>query len=265
MAAKKAELSVVERGAVPAPTNDGATILAMIDKIAMLPDVDPARIAAMFEIHQKMQADSARKAYYSAFSAMQPKLPIIERKGTIKNKAGDKQSGYPKWEDVVEQIMPVLAEHGFALSFRPKVEEGKITVVAILMHREGHSMESDPYSLPADMTGSKNAVQAIGSSTSYGKRYTSFALLNIVSRDPADGLDDDGKAGGGEAAISQDQLQIITKLLEETMTEESNFMAWVTARFKYPSSVGEIRAKDFDEVKAKLEAKRAQLLKGAGR
>jgi hypothetical protein len=43
--------------------------------------------------------------------------------------------------------------------------------------------------LPHDSTGSKNAVQAVGSSTSYGKRYTACALLNITSR----GEDDDGE------------------------------------------------------------------------
>ena len=48
--------------------------------------------------------------------------------------------------------------------------------------------------LPVDTTGSKNAVQAVGSSTAYGKRYVMEALLNLTSR----GQDDDGKRGGGD-------------------------------------------------------------------
>lgn len=42
--------------------------------------------------------------------------------------------------------------------------------------------------LPADVSGNKNAVQAFGSSTSYGKRYVLCALLNITTR----GQDDNG-------------------------------------------------------------------------
>ena len=44
--------------------------------------------------------------------------------------------------------------------------------------------------LPVDLTGSKNAVQAAGSSVSYGKRYTVSALLNLTSR----GEDDDARS-----------------------------------------------------------------------
>jgi hypothetical protein len=61
------------------------------------------------------------------------------------------------------------------------------------MHRGGHSEEATKF-YPADTSGSKNAIQAIGSSISYGKRYTASALLNLTSRKE----DDDGAKGGGE-------------------------------------------------------------------
>jgi hypothetical protein len=52
--------------------------------------------------------------------------------------------------------------------------------------------------LPLDTSGSKNNVQAVGSSTSYGKRYTATLLLNIRTK----GEDDDGHAGGDQRAWS---------------------------------------------------------------
>ncbi|HET9820175.1 MAG TPA: ERF family protein, partial [Rhodanobacteraceae bacterium] len=51
---------------------------------------------------------------------------------------------------------------------------------------DGHREETS-ITLPADTSGSKNAVQAVASSTSYGKRYTAGALLNLTSH----GEDDD--------------------------------------------------------------------------
>lgn len=46
--------------------------------------------------------------------------------------------------------------------------------------------------LPPDLSGDKNSIQAVGSSVSYGKRYTACALLNITSR----GEDDARSAAG---------------------------------------------------------------------
>ena len=61
--------------------------------------------------------------------------------------------------------------------------------------------------LPADTSGSKNVVQAIGSSVSYGKRYTMQALLNITSG----GEDDDGHSGGEAAEAFLGSLAAETK------------------------------------------------------
>jgi hypothetical protein len=63
--------------------------------------------------------------------------------------------------------------------------------------------------LPVDTSGSKNPVQAVGSSTAYGKRYVMEALLNLTSR----GVDDDGKRGGGQGAIRR-TLPVGKKQLE---------------------------------------------------
>src|SRR3546814_14616593 len=82
-------------------------------------------------------------------------------------------------------IKPVLKRHGFALSFRTDFTNG-IRVVGVLTHSGGHKETTD-FVLPADGSGNKNAVQAIASSVSYGKRYTAGALLNLTSH----GEDDD--------------------------------------------------------------------------
>ncbi|WP_122221652.1 phosphoadenosine phosphosulfate reductase family protein [Pseudomonas syringae group genomosp. 3] len=52
----------------------------------------------------------------------------------------------------------------------------------------GRTLEATSIVLPVDATGSKNGVQAVASSVSYGKRYTAGLLLNITTT----GEDDDG-------------------------------------------------------------------------
>jgi hypothetical protein len=91
-----------------------------------------------------------------------------------------------------------LPSTGFSLSFKVRRTDNEIITTGVLAHREGHREETE-LALPTDTSGSKNAVQAVGSSTSYGKRYTAFALLNITST----GEDDDGQKGGAPRAGRQ--------------------------------------------------------------
>ena len=87
----------------------------------------------------------------------------------------------------------------------------RITVTGVLSHRLGHS-EQTTMQLPTDITGAKNPVQAIGSSTSYGKRYVAMALLNISSR----GEDDDGHSANPAPTIdAQRQAQIRALAVKE--------------------------------------------------
>jgi hypothetical protein len=225
----------------PAVANEGATILGMIDRIMAMPDIPVERIEQMFALHQKVQADAARKAYAAAFAQMQPELPTTLRHGAIKH--GEKiQSRYAKWEDVSEDIMPVLAKHGFGLSFRTKNEPGKITVTGVLSHREGHSEET-MLELPADTSGSKNAVQAVGSSVSYGKRYTASALLNLVSRDE----DDDGQSAIGKpdnGLVSEKQADEILRLIRNDENRKNRTFTYVErVTGARPATVSDIPAK----------------------
>lgn len=62
-----------------------------------------------------------------------------------------------------------------------------MTVVGVLGHAGGHAEET-AMTLPADMTGNKNPVQAWGSTASYGKRYVTLTITGIATEDE----DDDG-------------------------------------------------------------------------
>lgn len=163
-------------------------LLEVIAKAARDPNVDIDKMERLLQMQERVYARNAKEAYDGALAVLQPDLPVISERGKILNKNGGVQSTYALWEDVNEAIRPLLAEHGFALSFKTGKRGDQVTVTGILSHRDGHREETT-VELPSDGSGSKNAVQAIGSSTSYGKRYAAFALLNITSR----GEDDDGQ------------------------------------------------------------------------
>ena len=186
----------------PSDNSQAAAILSMIERAAVNPAVDIDKMERLFEMHRQAQAGQARAAFDVAMSAMQPHLPIIEERGEIKNNAGKTQSTYALWEDINEALRPILAEFGFSLSFRVKTEAGKVAVTGILAghgHREETTID-----LPIDSSGSKNGVQSVGSSTSYGQRYTAKLLLNLTSR----GSDDDGQSANRSAATERAMADI---------------------------------------------------------
>lgn len=170
-----------------------ASLIDVIAQAARDPSVDIDKMERLIAMQERVLGREAQTSYYADLAQMQPNLPIIDERGGIKDRSGNVQSTYALWEDVNEAIRPALAEHGFSLSFRVSRAEGEIVVTGILAHRLGHREETT-LALPTDTSGSKNAVQAVGSSTSYGKRYTAFALLNLTTT----GEDDDGNKAGAK-------------------------------------------------------------------
>ena len=186
-----------------APTG-GDPFLMMIERAASDPRVDIDKMERLFRMKLEHDASKAKTAYLQALAKMQPELPVITKHGVISKNEKDargqntgKQEAmtkYARWEDVVEGITPVLAAHGFSLSFRiAQPTEARVEVSGVLGHCDGHTEET-ALALPIDSSGAKNNVQGWGSSVSYGKRYTAFALLNISARgedDDSGGFDDD--------------------------------------------------------------------------
>lgn len=224
---------------VPAPVADG--LVSMIERMALDPAISPERVEQAFRFYQTVQADTARRSYHAAFAQMQPELPSIERKGTAHN-----AKKYARYEDISDAIMPVLRKHGFGLSFRLEEAQGKVIVTCIISHKDGHS-ETTTHPFPYDATGNKNAIQAIGSATSYGKRYTLSALLGLATRDE----DDDGNAAGAGELISEDQFNELAALIRDTKTDLQKFLALGNLQ-----GLSDMPARDFERAKGLLLKKK---------
>lgn len=232
--------------------SESAAIIQLIERAASNPNVDIDKMERILNMRREMQRDQAKAAFMSALADMQTELPAIQERGEIKIGSGKPQR-YALWEDINDAIKPVLARHGFALSFKTGQSEAKISVTGILGHRLGHSEETTML-LPLDTSGSKNAVQAVGSSTSYGKRYTAAALLNLTSR----GEDDDGKAAGLGPSITEDQVREINKLIAEIGAPLDKVLEHVGAE-----SVAAMTAAQFEKASHALgQRKRERAAKG---
>lgn len=216
-------------------------MVSMIERIAMDPNSDLAKLEKMLDMKERHEAAQAKAAFNAAFSAASAKFPTIPLNGKSNN------GRYATLEDITRLTRPVLSEHGLALTFTIDVGQD-VVVTAKLMHEKGHS-ETTSMALPRDTSGSKNAVQAVGSTQKYGQRYTAQAILGLSLGDDDE---DDGAAAGGAATISAEQFVELRDLLEASGMSEAKFHLAFGAKNPENADLHQFPASRFDEAKKRL-------------
>ncbi len=210
-AAKKGSTAV----AIHKPGNHVAahapkSFMQVIAEAAADPRCDVAKMQSLLDMQRQIEDRDAEKAFTRAFIELQADLPAIERDGKIEvrkkdargERTGDVQQAtpYATFNSIMKTVGPLLVKHGFTLSFstQPNEAAGRLLVTGLLAHAAG-ATRSTTFPLPIEDSGSKNNVQGWGSSLSYGKRYCTISLLNIVSEAKED-RDTDGFPGDFKTA-----------------------------------------------------------------
>lgn len=156
--------------------------IASLDKkpslmeMALSSGADIAVIERLVALQEKENDRVAERDFIGAMSYFKTKCPIIK-----KLKKGHNCS-FAGLDDIAEQIKGVLFEAGLTYRFEQEHTEKEIVVRCIASHKSGHS-ESCEMRAPADTSGSKNSVQAIGSTNTYLRRYTLTGVLGIATAD----------------------------------------------------------------------------------
>ncbi len=193
----KPEEALATRGAALAPD-----LAALVERVLTDPNADVSKLHALLDVNERILDRNAKAEFDAAFATMWPELPEIDERGAIKKRDGSVQSRYARYEDIQTALRPYLAKNGFSLRHRtewPVEKPGTIRIVGILTHRSGHSEES-AFEAQADKSDFRSDVQSQGSTISYGKRYTTCDLLNIITR----GQDNDGQPQKAEAPTGFD-------------------------------------------------------------
>ena len=221
------------------PRSESDSPNAMI-MMAIQNKYDPAFIKEMMVLQREHKADIAREAYNEAMSKWAAVAPEItkDKKVSFSTTKGQTEYSHATLHNVTKSITESMSPYGLKPSWRTEQPEGQIKVTCIVSHRLGHS-ESTSLSAPADNSGSKNPIQAMGSTISYLERYTLLALTGLAAHD----MDDDGQAAGGKVDefITEDQVKDITKRLTAVYGKDpSMFLDWIGAE-----TVDTIPAKDY--------------------
>ena len=254
MATRSARVRAV--AIAPKPQPNPTNILSVIARAAADPVVLPEKMRALLDMQKEIMAEEGRVAFTEDYIKMASELPVIDATGLIEIRSKDKDSGertgrllqatpYAKYNSIWKAVQPILQRHGFALIHSTDSSPyGRVIVRSILMHNRGYQRESVMV-LPMETSGSKNNVQGVGSSVSYGKRYNAVQLLNLISEAPEDRDTD------GVAVITQEQADALVDLAVEVGADQKKFCA----HMQIPT-IADLPSSRYEEAKAKLQLRR---------
>ncbi len=208
------------------------------------------QLSGLLALQERWEATQARKAYVQAMTEFKADPPtIIKNKGASFDKGKTTAYEYADLANVVTVIAASLSKHGFSHRWRHSQSDGKITVACILTHVMGHSEETE-LTGPADTSGSKNGIQAVGSTSSYLERYTLLGITGLAAK----GQDDDARSLGVGDTISAEQKEKLVGLMrdaEALLKDPQKFRARFNERFKI-AALDDLMASQFKDAQGAL-------------
>jgi hypothetical protein len=162
----------------------------------------------LLEIQREWQKDNARAAYTRSMVELKSNLPAVLDRDKIVS-YGKTSFRFTTLSHAMEAVTPHLNAYGFSLTWIPTTSDGMVRVTCRITHIDGH-YEETTMSAPPDTSGSKNPIQAIGSTQSYLERYTALALLGIATKDMPDS--DDPPVPAEDIVDSERNLNAIARL-----------------------------------------------------
>ena len=214
------KLATTHRAELATPEPD--SFIAFLERASKDPAFDVAKFEAIMQAKERSDAQERKRLYFEAMAALQADVAPVAKSG----KNDHTRSRYVRLDDLLVVLRPLLDKHGFAISFDCKPLGNDLEFSCTFAHRAGHS-DTKTLPLPRDGTGAKgghssmNSLQAVGSTTSYARRYLIEMHLNIARR----GEDNDG--AGAAPPVSFETAVSIRETLEAEGGDAGRFLSYM--------------------------------------
>lgn len=232
---------------LPAVVPEVAITPMQMLSIAVSQGADLDKLQKLMDLQERWEKNEARKAFVVALNAFKADAPKIIKTKEVSFGVGKTSYKHALAGAASEQIGEALAICG--LSHRWDVEQaegGIIKVTCILTHAQGHSERVSMQASP-DTSGSKNSIQAIGSTVSYLQRYSLFAATGLVPKD----ADDDAQGGVEHKMAESIKVDFLSAI--EALTDKPTSEALWKKIAAACQQCGDVPA--YDELKKKMSQK----------
>jgi hypothetical protein len=237
-----AEQEIVEQKKVKKEVMPVGNTPADMIRMAVSGGADLVQLEKLLELQERWEKNEARKEYHKSMSEFKKNPPVIDKDKKVS--FGNTHYNHASLANVVQKITAELSKYGLSASWNTN-QTDKISVTCRITHFAGHSEETT-LCAPADASGSKNAIQSIGSTITYLERYTLLAALGLATKEQ----DDDGQKS---EPITSKQLSELRDMLISIGDEnkEGDF-----AKLLGVDSLENLKSVDFNKALAALVARR---------
>lgn len=215
-------------------------------KLALTSGGNLEQLEKLLALQERYEMNEARKAYNKAMADFKANPPRIEKDKRVGYSTSKGNVGYShaSLANVVDKITAELSKYGLSASWRTQ-QNGKITVTCRISHVQGHSEETS-LSADADTSGSKNAIQSLGSTITYLERYSLLSILGLATHDDNDGQTIEDK-------IDENKVKIIKDGIAEIKMDESKFLEYMGVE-----TIEDIPASQYAKAKVAIETKKRE-------
>ena len=126
----------------------------------------------------------------------------------LKTAANYNKGNYDPLDQVLNEIRPKLAEHGFGLMQNPVVDGNKVTITTILTFQNGACIVFPPLSMNA----AKDDPQTLIATVTYARRAALNAIFALYGEN-----DDDGNAASGSGKKKSAKVSELDKKKQEVV------------------------------------------------
>jgi len=224
-----------------------ATTPAELLSIAVSQGADLEKLEKLMELQERWEKNEARKAYVSAMNSFKADPPSLFKNMEVSY--GNTSYKHASLDHVSNEVGAFLAKHGLSHHWNTEqLEGGTIRVTCVIIHDLGHS-ESVSLQAGADQSGSKNNIQAIGSTVTYLQRYTLLSATGLAVK----GQDDDGAGADPVETITEQEAADLECMIDETGSDKAKFLEYLKIK-----DLKELRASSYKTTVQLLEMKRAK-------
>jgi hypothetical protein len=256
---EKSGLHVVEqphKQQLPASREAPTSLLQAIAVAASNPAFDVDKVERLWAMQQQIVAQQTKASWNAAMARAQANMqPIVNNKENSHTK-----SRYADLAAINAIIVPIYAAEGLSISFNSGASQadGWYRTVAKVAHADGHSEEYH-LDLPLDDAGAKGGVnktgvQAMGSTSSYARRYLERMIFNLSTGDDNDGnkekgdekpkITDEQKADWDsaiEAETDVEKLKALGASITKACNEAKDLDTYNLMKKKYQSRMAVIK------------------------
>ena len=160
----------------------------------LLGSIDYTEIVGTYEM---------RKEMFAAWAQF-----VGEVVNPLKTAANYNKGNYAPLDQVLNEIRPKLAEHGFGLMQNPVVDGNKVTITTILTFQNGACIVFPPLSMNA----AKDDPQTLIATVTYARRAALNAIFALYGEN-----DDDGNAASGSGKKKSAKVSELDKKKQEVV------------------------------------------------